>query len=78
MNHVLIVHVFGGFTELMHVVGSFWFSEFLPAFDHFVETLIMAQFEKDVAIRSVFKEVLVLADVSMLECSMNLNFGLKL
>ena len=38
----------------------------------------MTKFEQDIAILSILKKVLVLADVVVFERSVNLDFGLKL
>lgn len=78
MDDVDAVHVSDGVKELLHVVLDLRLRESLPSLDHFVHGLVLAQLEEDVAVDLVLEEVLVLADVVVLEAAVDLDLGLQL
>ena len=78
MDHSLVVHVFDRLEQLVDIVRCLWFCDALSPFDHFVHALVMTQFEQDVAVGPILKEVFVFAYVTVLQDPMDLDFGLQL
>lgn len=78
MNDVQLVHVFRRLEQLSHEIGGLGFGESFPSFDHFVETLVVTQFEENVTIVSVLKVVFKGAHVTVFEGSVDLDFCLQL
>ena len=78
MNDVFIVNVLHRVEQLAHEVRCFGLGQALAPFDHFVQALVVTQFEEDVAVVAIFKKVLVLAHVLVFERSMDLDFCLQL
>mmetsp|Transcript_25506 Transcript_25506/g.61327 ORF Transcript_25506/g.61327 Transcript_25506/m.61327 type:complete len:397 (-) Transcript_25506:312-1502(-) len=78
VDNVAIVHEAHGLHYLVHEEARLLFCERLPAFDHLVDALVVAELKEDVAVDLVLEEVLVLADVGVLHRSMDLDFSLKL
>ena len=78
VDDVNTVHVADSIEQLLHVVLDFGFGEALPPLDHLVHGLVLAQLEEDVAVNLVLEEVLVLANITMLETAVDFDFCLKL
>ena len=70
--------VLDGIENLYPKEGSFCFSQPLSSLDHFVHTLVVTKFKKDITVLSIFEKVFVLADIVVFERSVNLDFGLEL
>ena len=78
MDNIALVHEANSLNYLRHEKPSLLFSQLFPSFDHFIDTLIVAEFKEDVTVCFVFKEVFVFADIGMLHCPVDFNLCLKL
>jgi hypothetical protein len=64
--------------QLSHKISSFGFCQTFAAFDHLVHTLIVTQLKQNVTVLPILEEMLVLANVFVLQCSVNFNLSLQL
>ena len=78
VNDKVGVEILDSAKKLFSEVGGFRFREALSTLNHFVHALIVTKFQQNVAIFTILKEVLVLADMFVLQCSVNLDFRLEL
>lgn len=78
VNHILTMHVTSGFHDLLQEICCFRFGEAFTTFDHFVQTLILAEFKENIAIVLIFKVVFVLANKPMFQIAMDLDLSLQL
>lgn len=72
------VHVPRCFEQLLHKKSGLGLSEAFASLEQLIETLIVAEFQQNVAVGSVFKVVFVLTHIAVLEIAMNFDFGLQL
>jgi len=78
VDDVFVVHVPDGQNQLRHEVRRLRLRQALPSLDHLVHALVVTELQQNVAVIPIFEEVLVLADVFVLESPMNLDFRLQL
>ena len=78
MDHILPVHVPRRFEQLLHEKGGLGLGEAFASLEQLIETLVVTEFQQNVAVGSVFKVVFVLTHKAMLEIAVNFDFGLQL
>jgi hypothetical protein len=75
---LIMMQVLNGFQELSHEEGSFWFRQTFASLDQFVHALVVAEFQQNVAILAIFKEMLIFTYILVFQCPVNLDFSLQL
>ena len=74
MNDPVRVQVLQCLDDLQSVALHLKLMESLPSLKQFIHTLVLAEFQQDVYIFSVFKEVLEETDIAMFDGTMDLDF----
>mmetsp|Transcript_50512 Transcript_50512/g.60914 ORF Transcript_50512/g.60914 Transcript_50512/m.60914 type:complete len:257 (+) Transcript_50512:735-1505(+) len=78
MNYIVRMHVFESLNHLVHKIHHFQLRKSLAPFDQFVQGLICAQLQQNIAVRAIFEEMLNVAYVLVLQRPMDLDLGLEL
>jgi len=74
MNNQILMHMLNSSDYLANKLLGFQISEFLPSFQKFIKSLITTYFQQNVDIVIVFKHMLKLNNVSVLDVFMDLDF----
>ena len=74
MDYSVLVQVFECTNDLSCVALDFKLVETLASFQKFVHALVRAQLQQDVHVLAIFKEVLEVAHVGMLDATVNFDF----
>jgi hypothetical protein len=78
VNDIIAVHVSNRLEHLSHEKDSLRFRQLFPTLDHLIHTLVVTEFEQNVAVVTVFEKVFVFANVFVFERAVNLNLSLQL
>ena len=78
MNDSMRVEVLEGTNDLRRVALHFQFVQPFTPLKQFVHTCVLAKLEQDVHIFAVFEEVLEMANICMLDTSVNLDLAHQL
>ena len=74
MDYPVLVEVFECTNDLSCVALDFKLVETLASFQKFVHALVRAQLQQDVHVLAIFKEVLEVAHVGMLDATVDFDF----
>jgi hypothetical protein len=78
MDDTMRMQVLQCVNNLHSVALDFKLMQPLPAFEKFVHALVLTQLKQDVDVLRVFEEVLELADVGVLDASVNFDLAHQL
>ena len=73
MDDILLVDIFRGHNQLMHVVLDFKLSQFLSSLDQLIKCLVIAEFQNDIHELTVFEKLFKLDNIWRLYFGMNLD-----